>query len=306
MLKMRDLVARNWFFLGLVCIVLLGIFFPAIGLSLKPWVNGIVFCGMLLIGFRFERSELFHSLRNGRAIGLCLVFSFILMPALSLLLARIFFSDDPEMFAGVILAGAVPTTQASSVIWTDMAGGNHALSMVLMTVMNLCGVFVSPLILSLSLGKTADVPVGAMLQTLLCFILLPVLLGQLVRRFFPRIPKKVHRASRVLSIGIVWITVLTALSSGDVLSLPLVRVLACVALQYVSMAALSYWGALFVGLPKRDAIAVMFCSAQVTITFAAVVGFSYFTPRCIIYVVVYHLFQQFMGQVTARRLRPVE
>ena len=70
------------------------------------------------------------------------------------------------------------------------------------------------------------------------------------------------------------------------------------------MAAIRYFGAKALGLPKRDAIAVMFCSAQVTITFAALVGFSYFSPRSIIYVVVYHLFQQFIGQVTARRLRP--
>ncbi len=300
MQKLRELFARNWFYLGLLCVALLGTTFPSVGLAIKPSINVIVFCGMLLIGFRFESGQLTASISNLRAIGYCLVCGFLVMPLVSFTLAHLFFASDPEMFAGVILAGAVPTTQASSVIWTDMAGGNHALAMVLMTAANILGVFVSPVILSLSLGRAAEVPVGAMLQTLICFILLPTLLGQLVRRRFNTIPQKVHRASRVVSIVIIWITVLTALSSGDVFSLPLARVLACVAVQYVLMAGISYAGSRAIGLSQSDSIAVMFCSAQVTMTFAAVVGFSYFSPRCIIYVVVYHLFQQFMGQITAR------
>ena len=302
MLSTREFLARNWFFLGLLGVVLLGTLAPAVGLALKPWINVMVFCGMLLIGFRFESGALLASMRNFRAIAIGVLCGFICMPLLSYALASIFFTDDPEMFTGVILAGAVPTTQASSIIWTDMSGGNHALAMVLMAVANILGVFVSPGILSLSLGKSMEVPIAAMLQTLVCVILLPVLIGQLFRRRFPIVPPEVHRSSRVVSIVIIWATVLTALSSGDLFSLPLLRVLICVTLQYAIMAAISYWGSLASGLSKADAVAVMFCSAQVTMTFAAVVGFSYFTPRCIIYVVVYHLFQQFMGQVTAKYL----
>ena len=62
------------------------------------------------------------------------------MPIFSFFLASIFFSNDPEMFAGAILAGAVPTTQASSIIWTDLAGGSYALALILMAIMNLTGV----------------------------------------------------------------------------------------------------------------------------------------------------------------------
>ena len=293
-------IAKNWFFIGLFVVIIVGTQFPALGLWLKPSISYFVFCSMLLIGFRFERAELAVSVKNTKAVLICIVCSFCIMPALSYLLGRLLFAADPEMFIGVVLAGAVPTTQASSIIWTDFSGGNHALAMVLMSVVNILGVFISPWLLSLGLGKTVTVPVADMLQTLLLFILLPVAIGQLLRFAVPTIPRSVAKASKVMSIVFIWITVLTALSSSDIFTLPLGTVLFCVIVQYSVMAVLSYRLARWYALSREDAIAVMFCSAQVTITFAAVVGFTYFTPRSIIYVVVYHLFQQFMGQLTAK------
>ena len=302
MTGLLSFVKGNWFFLGLIVVILLGTLYPELGIQLKPWINSMVAVSMFLIGFRFESSELSFSKKNLKAVLLCLCCGFVVMPVFSYLLGRLFFADDLEMFVGVVLAGTVPTTQASSVIWTDISGGNHSLALILMTVINLVGVFLSPLLLSIGLGGAITVPVWPMLRTLIFFILVPVFVGVFVRRRVKEISPTVKGGSRILSIMLIWATVLTALSSGNILELPLLKVIACVSVQYGAMALVSYWGARAIGLAKRDAIAVMFCSAQVTITFAAVVGFTYFTSRSIIYVVVYHLFQQFMGQLTAKRM----
>jgi predicted Na+-dependent transporter len=297
---MLALLRRTWFFAGLAVIVFLGVKHPAVGLALKPWLNSFIFLGMLLIGLRLDFSDLLYSLKNARAIVICLICGFVAMPLLSLLLAHVFFGADRDMFVGIIIAGAVPTTQASSVVWTDISKGNRALALVLMSISNFVGVFVSPFILLLLLGHVVDLPVWEIMRTLCEFIFLPVVIGQIVKAKIGQVPQRVQFASRTTNQLIVWVAVLATLSSGDLLSLPLLTVAASVIIQYLSISGLSFFGSRLAGLSIDDSLAVMFCSAQVTLTFAAVIGFTYFAARSIIYVVVYHLFQQAMGQLTAQ------
>lgn len=301
--KVSEFLKSNWFFVGLSAVIFLGTKFPWLGEAFKPWITYLISFSLILIGFRFETSELRFSKRQVGAVVLTCFCSFAFMPLLSYGLGHWLFSADREMFVGIVLAGSVPTTQASSVIWTDLSGGNHSLALILMTVINIIGVFLSPWLLHLGLGSTVSVPVWDMLRTLVLFVLAPVFVGVFIRRWIGSLPAFVKSGSRILNLVLIWITVMTALSSGRLSEVPLALVLFAVALQYVLTALLSYQGARFLGLAKEDALAVMFCSAQVTITFAAIVGFTYFTPRSIIYVVVYHLFQQFMGQLTAKLVK---
>ena len=294
-------LTRNWFFLGLALLVVLGSRYPILGQSLKPWVTPIIFCGMLLIGIRIEVAELTQALTHWRALVICLVSGFVMMPLVSYAVANTVFAADRDMMLGVLLAGAIPTTQASSVIWTDMSGGNKSLALVLMTASNFFGLFLSPVILHLLAGASMHLPILKMIGTLLLFILLPICIGLFARRYIKFSPR-VSQASRVVNILVIWVAVLTGLSTKSIWELPLLLVLIAVVLQYGSIAAFSYFGARGAGITERDSLAVMYCSAQVTITFAALIGFSFFEPRSLMYVVAYHIFQQFMGQVTARFL----
>jgi predicted Na+-dependent transporter len=127
--EMFALLKRNWFFVGLFLVVYLGISFPAVGLAIKPFVSWLIALGMLLIGLRLDFRLVWASFGNYRAMLLMLFLSFVIMPALSFVLGHIFFSEHRELFVGVVLTGVVATTQASSVIWTDIARGNHNLAL---------------------------------------------------------------------------------------------------------------------------------------------------------------------------------
>lgn len=296
---MQKLLAKSWFFLGLGMIVLLGIYCPSWGLAIKPWISPLVFCGMILIGFQLDLAELVHAAKNLKAICLALLMGFGAQPLLAFLLGKAFFSADIEIFAGVILCAAVPTTQASSVIWTDMTGGNRSLAVVLMSVANFVGVFLAPPIIWLLLGANVELSPLDMTRTLVECVLLPIAIGQMLKQMFPALSTRMRPASKVINILFIWATVLAALSGGNLGSLPILTVLLCVAIQYTVIAVLSYYVSRAFKLSEEESIAVMFCSAQATLTFAALIGFTYFAARSILYVVVYHLFQQFMGQATA-------
>lgn len=289
---------KNCFFLGLAAVVLIGVRFPEAGRALKPWINKLIFFSLVLIGLRLDLAEIRNSAGKWQAVAVCLASGFLFMPLISLLIAKSFFAADPDMYVGAILAAAVPTTQASSIIWTDIARGNKALALILMAASNICGVFFSPLILHILLGSTVQFPVLQMVETLVLNILLPVGLGQLLRPVLP-LTEQLQTLSRSINIVIIWAVVLTTLSSGSISSIPLFAVLSAVVIQYFCTAGLSFFGSRAMGMSINDSLAVMFCSSQVTLTFAAVIGFSFFSARSIIYIVVYHLFQQVMGQVTA-------
>ncbi len=94
--------------------------------------------------------------------------------------------------------------------------------------------------------------------------------------------------------------VLAALSSTNIISWSILIVIAAVVIQYLCIASFTFYGSRTIGLNKKDALAVMFCSSQKTVTVAAVIGITYFGADSIIYGLIYHVFQQVMGQVTAR------
>ena len=297
---LRKLLRGHGFTFGLLAVVVVGVCCPSVGMILRPWVPSCIFFSMILIGARFDTAAIRFSRENAKAILVSVVAGFVLMPLVSYFLALIFFSGQRELFIGAMLAGTVPTTQASSVIWTDLSGGNHSLAVVLMSVANLLGVFLSPWLLSWGVGSVVSVPVWPMLKTLIFNVLCPVLLGILARQYFGAASPRTLRISKVVSILLIWVNLLTALSSDHAWSqFPLLAVLTCVAIQYWFMAYASYFGSRALGLSESDSLAVLFCSAQVTITFAVLIGVSFFSVQSLLYVAVYHLFQQFMGAYTA-------
>ncbi len=296
---MRKFFLNSWFFIGLILVIFIGIHFPSVGLTIKPWISDCVFLSMLLIGFHLDLAEIARAVKNIKAICIAMLMGFVAQPMLAFFLGNLFFSSDFELFAGVILCAAVPTTQASSVIWTDMTKGNRSLAVVLMSIANFSGVFLAPTILWLLLGADVHLSPFDMIMTLVKFVLLPIVLGQVAKALVPATASRIYPASKIVNILFIWMTVLSALSGQELSSLPLLSVLVCVAIQYTMIAALSFYGSRLVGLNEEESIAVMFCSAQATLTFAALIGFTYFAGISILYVVVYHLFQQFMGQATA-------
>jgi len=299
---MLNEIKKNWFFIGLFFIILIAIRFPIIGITIKPYIKTLIIIGMFLIGLRIDLSSLIISFKNFKAITFCMINLFVAMPILSFILGNIFFKNQPLMYIGIILAGAVATTQASSIIWTDMSNGNPNLALVLMVLSNSAGIFFLPFILLFFLGATIKLPVMDMFMTLSLIIILPVIIAQIIKKIIKFDYSKTVNASRITNLFIVWMIVLTALSNSNINSKILILVIIVVIIQYLFIAFFSYHGSKLLGLNKKDSIAVMFCSSQKTITVATVIGFSYFEPSTIIYILVYHIFQQIMGQISAKIL----
>ncbi len=110
---------------------------------------------------------------------------FVLMPLIGYLIGLLFYSGDPELFLGHLLMAVTPVA-ITSVVWTGIAGGNVALSIALVTVATLVSGASIPGLLSLYAGAVVEFDTLALVGNLSKTIVLPALLGLLVRNRLPR------------------------------------------------------------------------------------------------------------------------
>ena len=113
---------------------------------------------------------------------------FTVMPLLAWVLARLFALDE-ALTVGVVLVGCCPGGTASNVI-TYLAKGDVALSVGMTATSTLLAPVATPLLVWLLAGKTVDVNVLGMLQSILWVVIMPIVVGLAVKRLWPRLAER--------------------------------------------------------------------------------------------------------------------
>ena len=298
----RGFILRNWFFGAMFLLLLFGLQFPVLGGTIKPFTKPLIFGAMFVMGIRQDFSAFLSSIKDFKAILFCLFCSFVVMPLLGYAIGKLFFSSDPLMFTGVMISSAVSTTMVSAIVWTSITKGNESLAMVLSIITSIACVFAAPFVLYVSLKTTIDIPISKMIKDLFVIIIFPVIISQILRHFLKMDYKRLSRISKILGQVIILSVILMATSTPkDLGFLVIFSVLCAAVLQYLAISLFSYKvSRLFTD--KGNAIAIMYCSSQKALSTAALISMSYFDPATSIYVLVYHIFQQIMGQVTTKIL----
>lgn len=96
----------------------------------------------------------------------------------------------PELAAGLVLLGSVPGGTASNVM-VYLARGNVALSVAMTSFSTMLAPIMTPLLLYLLAGQWLPVNPVAMFLSIIQVIIIPIILGFLVQRFFPVAVEKV-------------------------------------------------------------------------------------------------------------------
>ena len=113
---------------------------------------------------------------------------FTIMPLLAWSLARIF-SLDEALALGVVLVGCCPGGTASNVI-TYLAKGDLALSVGMTGVSTLLAPFLTPLLTWALAGKSINVDVASMFLSILWVVILPIIMGLIVKGLWPKFTEK--------------------------------------------------------------------------------------------------------------------
>ena len=167
----------------------LALVFPDSLRQIRPtvinYLLGVVMFGMGLT-LNLQDFKIVFSRPKDVIIG-CLA-QFTIMPLLAWILVRLF-SLDEALALGVVLVGCCPGGTASNVI-TYLAKGDLALSVGMTGVSTLFAPFLTPLLTWALAGKSVNVDVVGMLLSILWVVILPIVVGLIVKGLWPNFTKK--------------------------------------------------------------------------------------------------------------------
>ena len=194
---------------------LLALLFPAV-LQQVPtkvinYLLGVVMFGMGLT-LNLQDFKVVFSHPKDVVIG-CLA-QFTVMPLLAWGLARMF-SLDEALALGVVLVGCCPGGTASNVI-TYLAKGDLALSVGMTGVSTLLAPFLTPLLTWALAGKSVNVDVVSMFLSILWVVILPIVVGLIIKALFPKFTvKAVDYLPAFSSIAIAFIVAIIIAANAD-------------------------------------------------------------------------------------------
>ncbi len=168
---------------------LLALAFPAVLQQIRPtainYMLGMVMFGMGLT-LNLQDFKIVFSRPKDVIVG-CLA-QFTVMPLLAWGLAQLFQLDE-ALALGVVLVGCCPGGTASNVI-TYLAKGDLALSVGMTGVSTLLAPLLTPLLTWALAGKSIQVDVASMFLSIFCVVILPIVVGLLVKWLWPNFTQR--------------------------------------------------------------------------------------------------------------------
>ena len=267
-------------YMGLLVLAaaLLALLFPGLLQQVRPtvinYLLGVVMFGMGLT-LNLQDFKIVFSRPKDVVIG-CLA-QFTVMPLLAWGLARLFQLDE-ALALGVVLVGCCPGGTASNVI-TYLAKGDLALSVGMTGVSTLLAPFLTPLLTWALAGKSVNVDVASMFLSILWVVILPIVIGLLVKWIWSKFTEKAtDYLPAFSSVVIALIVAIIIAANADKLLTGGLVIALVVMLHNVCGLSLGYLIGRLLGLsePKKRAISIEvgmqnsgLASSLATIHFAA-------------------------------------
>lgn len=248
-------VAGKYFAVWVILIALLAFFFPVAFLGFGSYITillGVVMFGM---GLTLKPVDFKIIFKSPLPVVIGVAAQFLIMPFAAFAIAYVL-KLPPELAAGLVLLGCVPGGTASNVM-VYLAKGNLALSVAMTSLSTLLAPVMTPLLLLLLAGQWLPVNPVSMFLSIVQVIIIPIALGILVQRFFPKAVAKSVTIVPLISVAAILIIVsaVTAANAQNVISSGFIVFLA-VFLHNGFGLLLGYLTAMAMGLNETDRRAI--------------------------------------------------
>ncbi len=224
---------------------------------LLPLSIGIIMFGL---GLSLTWEDFRRVARYPFAVGFGLLLQIILLPFAALLIA-IWLKLSPNHALGLMLVAAAPGG-ATANIYSHLAKGDVALNITLTAVNSVLALLTLPIVINLSLeyffgaGQYVPPPHRKIIEVA-AIILLPVVIGMLVRARAPQFAKRMEKPLKLFAVLVLAILIFAAIyiERAKLLDSIIAVGAACVLFNVVSMLT-GYLAPLALRLPERQAIAI--------------------------------------------------
>mmetsp|Transcript_800 Transcript_800/g.1755 ORF Transcript_800/g.1755 Transcript_800/m.1755 type:complete len:384 (-) Transcript_800:254-1405(-) len=323
---------EQWFILSVFAVILLAKFEPTIGIPggpLKPEIMvkkigvGLIF---LISGLSLKTEELANAAMQVQTHATIQGFSLLFTPFLICTMARVFEAsifplvgiteggDAFSMLMGIKVLSCIPPPVSTGLILTKSVEGNEAVAIFNGTIGAFLGVVLTPLLVMKITGGSADVPVASIMGKLFMTVVLPLLVGQLIKYsgIFPQKKMKAIPFSTFRSLILLSIIYTTFCSTfmkeleisttgfcGLVVVLFLIQVVNMLLVKQVCE---------FQGLPRTDVVAAMFCAVHKSLTLGMPITGIVFEgdPKLAVITIpllIYHPMQILLGSLLVPTLK---
>lgn len=260
-----------------------------------PWLLSIIMLGM---GMTLQLSDFAVVARRPWALLLGVAAQFVVMPLLGLGIATAL-GLSAALTAGMVLVGSAPGGTASNVM-VYLAKGDTALSVAMTSVSTLLAPLLTPLLVLWLAGELLPVDASGLFVSILKIVLVPVILGVVLRLLFPAFIESVLDALPLVSVaGITAVVVaVVAASAPTLLSIGGVLVLAVVLHNGLGL-AVGYGIGKACGLDAASRRAVSIEVGMQNSGLAAALASVHFTPAAALPAAIFSVWHNVSGSLLA-------
>ncbi|PLS14611.1 sodium transporter [Bacillus sp. M6-12] len=247
----------NTFAIWVLLFAALAFFSPSTFTWIGPYIVPLLGIIMFGMGLTLSAGDFKEVLTRPKEVAIGVAGQFIIMPSLAFLLAK-GLQLPPEIAVGVILVGCCPGGTSSNVM-TFLAKGDVALSVTITSITTILAPLVTPALILLLASQWISVDPAGLFISIVKIVILPILLGLFVKRFFNR---QAHASVKVLPlvsvVAIVAIVAAVVSGSQEQIAKTGLTIFAVVILHNVLGYLLGYgFGKLFgMNLSKKKAVAI--------------------------------------------------
>ncbi|CAB1221640.1 bile acid:sodium symporter family protein [Acinetobacter bouvetii] len=267
------------FSLMIISMVILASFLPIQGHAAQIFshlTDAAIALLFFLHGTKLSREVVIQGIKHWRLHLVIFLATFALFPVLGLLLKPVIEPFlNAQLYLGILYICLLPSTVQSSIAFTSIAKGNVPAALCSASASNILGMFITPFLVSLLITKNMDstsLISGSSILNIVLLLLVPFILGQLLRpKIFPIIKQHLSLV-KVVDQGSILMVVYSAFSAAIVegiwhqvsISMLLNLVMICGFLLAIVMLLL-HFTAPKLGFSREDAITILFCGSKKTL-----------------------------------------
>lgn len=312
---MRSLLAANWFLIVLAMSVAAALVFPSsVHRVMGHWEpRSTIAISLFLVAWTMPTRSLVAEVKHPWSAIWAVALSYGLVPLSAWAVG--FLAPIEDIQIGLILVASVPCTLSSAILWTRLAGGNEATALLTVLGTTFSSWFLTTAWLYYLTGALVALDVPAMMFDLVVSLIVPVVVGQFLRRLPPcRAFAERHKvAIGLLSQLFVLAIVLKAgVTVGEKLHEPGMQGVTRIFLWSVLLAVSLHLWALgsgwmtsqWLGFSRPRQIAVAFAASQKTLQISLILlePFAEKFPFAIMPMLFYHVGQLLIDTAIARRI----
>lgn len=317
---MLSKLKKEWFLVGMVCMMILASFVPDVGksdglLALDQVTSlgiGLIF---FLYGLSLSPKSLIAGASHWRLHLFIQLVTFVAYPLLWVLFGQGFLAIMPQALAfGFCFLFTLPGTISSSVAMTSIGLGNVSGAIFNASLSSLLGILITPIWVQIFMGvEGQSLPFWASVQSISTILLLPMCLGQLMRpllfKYYEAHKSWMSKIDKLVILLIVFNAFCDSFaqkiwSEFTWQDLTIAIILCVVILIFVVHAI--QWSARRLGFNHQDEVAAVFCGSKKTlaagIPMAKVIfGTNPQLGMLLLPIMLYHPIQIFYTAILANR-----